>query len=1171
MNTMMNPACNKNGLRIGSLWLLFALAAIGIVMQNSALAQVLRLPPSIMTQPQSQTVSVGARVVLTVVATANVADGPLRYLWKKDGVNLSAQTGATLTIASATTADAGDYSVAVSNDLGTTASSIARLTVNSVQSPVIVITTQPASQTVSAGANVTFNVTATGSAPMSFQWTKNGVALAGQTSASLTLASVTSADAGNYAVTVSNATSVVTSAVVALTVTVPDAPLITLQPISQVVPAGTSVNFTVNATGSGQLGFQWKKNGVNLAGKTSATLTINAAAAADAGDYSVAVSNSSGVTTSQNATLVVVSDVSPKIAVQPLNQNVSPGSTVVFSVTATGSGNLAFQWRKNGVNLSGQTGATLTLNNVTSADAGDYSVVVSNSSGADTSATAKLTVTATAVQPPVILVQPITQTVPLGAKVNLSVTATGSGQLRYQWKKNGVDLAGQTAASLTINAAAAADAGDYGVTVSNDGGVTSSALASLTVGTTAGAPLITLQPVQQSVAAGATVTFTASAEGTGPLSFQWKKNGVNVAGGTSASLTLNNVTAADAGDYSVSVSNSAGVTSSSQASLTVGTTASVPKITVQPLQQSVAAGATVTLTANAEGTGPLSFQWKKNGVNISGATSASLTLNGVSAADAGDYSVVVSNSAGTATSTAATLTVNAAGAPAIVAQPSGQTATAGSKVTLAVQATGSGTLSYQWKLNGVNIAGATQATLTLDNVQVSNAGKYQVVISNSTGATTSAEATLNVVAQSSSGGSVDTSFLNGAVSNLTAIAVQADGKVVVAGGFTSIAGVPRNRIARLNADGSLDASFGAGAGANGTVRDVQLQGDGKVLIAGEFTNVDGAGRNRLARLNADGSIDASFNSSANAAVNTMAIQSSDGKIVIGGEFTSVNGLARSSVARLNVDGSTDTSFGASGGPNGTVADVAVQTDGKILIGGAFTNVQGVSRGGLARLNADGSVDASFGAGIGAGTNGTVNEVELQTNGKILLAGSFATVNGLPRLNLARLNADGSLDLSFDSGLAAGGNITSLRVQSDGKILTGGQLSLTSGGGSLTRLNADGSLDIGFQATSLNLGPVADIEIQGDGKIVIGGGSAVTRLVSGLALQVPRVLNFVRTQGAVQLSVSTEVGKTYVLETQTSITASTWNELSTAVGDGSVKSFTDASATDSVRFYRIRVK
>jgi uncharacterized delta-60 repeat protein len=271
------------------------------------------------------------------------------------------------------------------------------------------------------------------------------------------------------------------------------------------------------------------------------------------------------------------------------------------------------------------------------------------------------------------------------------------------------------------------------------------------------------------------------------------------------------------------------------------------------------------------------------------------------------------------------------------------------------------------------------------------------------------------------------------------------GKSSSGGSFDSYNGTPRNRVARLNADGSLDTGFNPGTGANSWIRAIILQPDGKILIGGWFTSYNGTGRNFVARLNADGSLDTGFNPGTGAIdwVYAMALQP-DGKILIGGLFTSYNGTPRNRVARLNADGSLDTGFNPGTGANNLVYTMAVQPDGKIFIGGFFINYNGTPRRSIARLNAGGSLDTGFNPGTGA--NDGVMAISLQPDGKILIGGWFQSYNGTPRNRLARLNTDGSLDTGFDPGTGANAPVYTMALQSDGKILIGGDFTSYDGTG-----------------------------------------------------------------------------------------------------------------------------
>src|SRR5439155_1385411 len=223
---------------------------------------------------------------------------------------------------------------------------------------------------------------------------------------------------------------------------------------------------------------------------------------------------------------------------------------------------------------------------------------------------------------------------------------------------------------------------------------------------------------------------------------------------------------------------------------------------------------------------------------------------------------------------------------------------------------------------------------------------------------------------------------------------------------------------RLNADGTLDSEFQNGLSgiggtkeAPGVVSSITVQSDGKVLIGGGFATINGVTRHSVARVNTDGSVDSSFqnglsgtgSSYAYGYVFSVAVQS-DGKVIIGGVFffTTANGLTRNHLARLNDDGSLDSSFlSGQPGPDDEVNSVALQKDGKVLIGGQFRTVNGVSRGEIARLNADGTLDNGFLNGLSS-ANAYVSSVWLQRDGNVLIGGAFTTVNGAPALGIGRV-------------------------------------------------------------------------------------------------------------------------------------------------------------------------
>ena len=348
---------------------------------------------------------------------------------------------------------------------------------------------------------------------------------------------------------------------------------------------------------------------------------------------------------------------------------------------------------------------------------------------------------------------------------------------------------------------------------------------------------------------------------------------------------------------------------------------------------------------------------------------------------------------------------------------------------------------------------------------------------------------LNNIARLNVDGSLDTFFNQGtgASSFVHTTVTQADGKIIIGGGFLSYNGTGKKRIARINEDGSLDTSFNMGSGASSTIWTSAIQNDGKIIIGGYFTVFNGTAINRIARLNSDGSLDNTFNpgTGANSTVWTIAIQS-NGKIIIGGDFTIYNGTTISRIARLNANGSLDSTFNPGTGANNLIRTTTIQSDGKIIIGGWFTNYDTTSRNYIARLNADGSLDTSF--NIGTGVNNNVLTSAIQSDGKIIIGGEFISYNGTIINHIARLNDNGSLDSTINLGIGTDYPVSTMVMQSDGKIVIGGGFTTYNGTAinRLARLNADFSLDITFSTGTGPGGSVYTTAIQSDGKIIIGG-------------------------------------------------------------------------------------
>lgn len=446
------------------------------------------------------------------------------------------------------------------------------------------------------------------------------------------------------------------------------------------------------------------------------------------------------------------------ITTDSIAQTVTAGNNATFTVAASGvSAPVSYQWYirpaktstwnalGNGGNYAGASSATLTVGSAPAMDGDAFLCMISDATGIATSSPASLIVNETV---PAIVAAPVDKNVAVGNSTYFGVTAGASattfGYYQYQWQRlaagsgTWADLAasstysGVTQSQVIIYGSSLAMNGDqFRCVVTNTAGSTTSPAATLATGT---APVITTQPLPATANVGGSASFTVMASGTGPLSYQWYKYGSPV--GNAATLTLTNIQLSDDATYGVYVTNAFGLAYSNNVSLTVNPGAIAPVVSTALSSINATAGQTVAWTVTATGTAPFTYQWRKGGVALTGATNATLTLTNAQPSDAGGYDVIVTNSAGSATSNSATLTVLVV-APAISTPPSSFTTTAGQNVTLSVVATGSAPLTYQWRKNGAAITGATNATFTLANIQPVDAGNYDVIVTNSAGSATS--------------------------------------------------------------------------------------------------------------------------------------------------------------------------------------------------------------------------------------------------------------------------------------------------------------------------------------------------------------------------------------------------------------------------------------------------
>ena len=502
-------------------------------------------------------------------------------------------------------------------------------------------------------------------------------------------------------------------------------------------------------------------------------------------------------------------------------------------------------------------------------------------------------------------------------------------------------------------------------------------------------PAITTQPASQVVNAGSPVTFTVAASGSPAPTFQWRMDGANIAGATASSFTIAAVAPSDAGTYTVVGTKSAGSVTSNIANLTVTAASSAPAITAQPASQTVTAGAAVTFTAAASGSPAPTFQWMKDGAMLAGATSASFTIASAAATDAGTYTVVATNAAGSATSTGAVLTVNPASGPAapvITAQPQAMTATAGQSVSFVVAATGTPAPTFAWQREpagsatwenlgeGGSYHGVATATLMIDAVTAAMSGdQFRVTLGNASGSATSSAATLTVA--------------TGSPLLLYPLAVAVDG-----GGNLFVADSGANTIEKIQPDGTVTTLAGA-ARANGSQDGPGSSArfshpGGLVLDAAGNLYVADTGNSTVRKIASDGTV-TTFAGTASA------VGSQDGTGA-GASFDEPDGIAIDGAGNLYVADTMNATIrkitpagvvttlagtaGARGDADGTGADarfnfpngLAVDTAGDVLVADTFNDtIRKITPGGTVTTVA-GSAGIS-GSNDGTGANALFNQ------------------------------------------------------------------------------------------------------------------------------------------------------------------------------------------------------
>jgi hypothetical protein len=655
---------------------------------------------------------------------------------------------------------------------------------------------------------------------------------------------------------------------------------------------------------------------------------------------------------------------------------------------------------------------------------------------------------------------------------------------------------------------------------------------------------ITKAPEPLTLLVGETDSFLVAVNGL--ASYQWRKDGTNVLGATHSTLFLSDLQLSEAGDYQVIASTSSGAVTSAPVRLTVLRPAP-PVIVRQPDNQTAAEGLAASFSVTATNLLALRYQWQHNGTNIPGAIQPLLTLGQTRLEDAGSYVALVSTKYLSTASQGAILTVLPNAYPWILSQPTNQSVIEGGATTFIVVPRGAEPLSYEWRFEGVALDGATSPTLTLTNISVTQAGAYTVSISNALGGVLSSEANLSVTPNV-----LDLTFVPPpALTNCTQLYPQEDGRVLVATW-------PDNAVLRLQVNGSLDPSY-VWPFPDDYSTLVGLEPDGGIL-AWVTHNTQYGPWLFLTRLSAAGQNTGGVTNDWILPYQPMVL-APDGTIYVG------TGGPPGQLERAAPNGTKDPTFRVAF-PEGQLNNVWFQPDGKLLVQLYDTNR---SQPVLLRIDGQGVRESGFAVTLDFGS---LNSVAMEPDGGLIMGGAFSLVNDVTTRNLARLNADGSVDPSFRSSLPF--QPLAMSLDDDERLYVGGWPGPGSSSG-LIRVQNDGAIDPSFQADTGG-GAVAAIINLGAGQLLMGGSfetinnvprAGVARLL--LASSVPRIANWTRIGPMVRFSVPTLENKSYSLERSDRLGLTGWVVVDTVLGNGSNRVLIDHSAPAGSAFYQVSMR
>lgn len=723
------------------------------------LAKAAEVQPSINSGAQPKSVTIYSMETLALSCT--VLGGNVTIQWQKqndqggwDNIGV-ASSNTNYVVTSATAADDGNYRCIGTNSVGSVTSNEARVTFLPDEAPKFV-SDLAATKSVNEGSSLSLSVKVTGGGTFSYVWKKDGVILTNGISginawnSSYAINPAPASASGVYTCEVTNGIGTSTSVACNVTVATATAPATSSIKDKIVLEGASNVTWAQTSTGTN---FQWQKkvagNWVNISGATDKNYVFpSAISASDAGSYRVLASNSQNtsdptISVNGNNATVFEADLTV-VTAQPQPQSVNENGTLTLSVgVATPGSSVTYQWYNGSgsTTIPGATSPIYTKTNVTAADAGKYRCIIQTRDVSASGRFLSTPVDITVLSGVAITTQPTGQTINEGEAINLSVAVTGTAPT-YQWKKDGVEIAGATSATYSKLNASLTDAGNYTCVVANAINSVNSESALVTVN--GAVPVIKEQSQDQTVVAGSALSLSVTATTvSGTLTYQWKKDGVAIAGATSATYSKLKSELTDAGKYVCEVTNASGTAKTADINVSIFSLDTAPTITTPPQAQIVIEGKALTLSVVATGTN-LNYQWKKDDVAIVGATSSTYTKPEAALTDAGKYTCLVYNTKDSQLSAEAVVTITPKPVGlAITVQPTDKTVNENDSLGLSITVTGSSP-TYQWKKDNNDIAGATASVYSVKKAALADAGTYTCVVTNELGSVTSQPITVAV-------------------------------------------------------------------------------------------------------------------------------------------------------------------------------------------------------------------------------------------------------------------------------------------------------------------------------------------------------------------------------------------------------------------------------------------